>query len=355
MLACIAAGTGCGDDDASVDGGTAVSDASPDGMTPADASTTGDGLDYTDRDLWLCHPDLGASDDVCRSAPLDVTDVADDGTATIRTIERATDPSFDCFYVYPTVSDDEGDYSDLVPDAEIGVTFLQAARYGELCELYAPLYRQVTVAALPRSVADSTLLDTAYADVLGAFVQYLAERPGRPFLLLGHSQGSGLLARLLQEEIETSPALSERLVAAHLIGPYPSIVVPWDPETGAMEVAGGTFSSTPLCAAADQPGCVVTFSSYRATEPAGVGAFFAVPRPGATPPLIGACTHPAALGGGTAPLSDTWANGAAFEIEDESDFSEFGPYVDPASNEALTTAFFAMPGLLSGACEIQSG
>lgn len=316
----------------------------------------GDGLDYTDPALWLCHPDLPASEDICRGTPIDVTEVEADGTAIVRVIERADAPFFDCFYVYPTVSADRGPVSDLERDAEVGVTILQAARYGEVCEVFAPLYRQVTVTGLlAASTTSPELLDAAYADVLDAFQQFRAERPDRPFLLVGHSQGSGHLTRLIQDEIETSPELSERLIAAHLLGPFPSIVVPWNPDTGEIEPVGGTFSNTPLCESADQTGCVVTFSSFRETDPPGLASFFAVPDPDATPPLIGACTHPAALAGGEASLSDGWLNGAYFETESDNALTEFGPYVDPESNEALTTAHFAMPGLLSGVCEIQNG
>src|SRR5690606_21119950 len=109
-------------------------------------------------------------------------------------------PSFDCFYVYPTVNlategfaDFDGDYG-----IEEGITRTQAGRFSSVCDVYAPLYRQTTFGAGP-DVDTEPLRERAYADVAEAFAHYLAEdNGGRPFVLMGHSQGSSLANRLIQ-------------------------------------------------------------------------------------------------------------------------------------------------------------
>ena len=86
---------------------------------------------------------------------------------------------------------------------------------------------------------------------------------GRGFVLLGHSQGAGMITRLIQDEIDDEPLLSGRLVAAYVLGS--SLQVPDG------EVVGGDFANVPLCEAEDQTGCVVTYSSYRAEAPPPAG------------------------------------------------------------------------------------
>lgn len=79
----------------------------------------------------------------------------------------------DCFYVYPTVSTDTTTLSDLVPDAaERNVVRLQLARFGTKCRLFAPLYRQLTLAAMGRAHAAGNespdFLGLGYEDVRAA-------------------------------------------------------------------------------------------------------------------------------------------------------------------------------------------
>lgn len=291
--------------------------------------------EYVDGERWLCRPDL---DDVC-DGDLDVTAVAADGSQSPQPFEPAEDPSVDCFYVYPTTSLDPTPLADWSPGPEEPfVATFQAARYQAACRLYAPLYRQVTVAGLLASVDDPTLFDAPYADVLDAFRHFLdQDSRGRPFVLIGHSQGSVHLARLIAEEVEGTP-LADRLVAAHLLGGF--VEVP------PGEVVGGTFAETPLCTAPDQTGCVVHYNTFRADDPPGDDAFFGV---AASAGREIACTHPAALGGGEAPLSLVLPTSAPPEVAALLGLQP-GPYADP-DHAPVPTPFYAMPGLLSGACE----
>ena len=53
----------------------------------------------------------------------------------------AANPSADCFYVYPTISRDPTDNSDLVPGIEEqAVAAVQLARFASVCKTYAPIY-----------------------------------------------------------------------------------------------------------------------------------------------------------------------------------------------------------------------
>jgi len=217
---------------------------------------------------WICRPDL--DDDQCRD--LDVTVVDATGTVTVEEREADLDAPIDCFYVYPTVSADPGVNSDLewTPDDGEALTVVaQAAQYARSCRMYAPVYRQVTLAGLfgDEPETGGSARDTAYEDVLDAWRTYVSTwNEGRGVVLIGHSQGAGILTRLVAEEIDDEPLLLDRLVAAHLFGA--SVLAP------PGEVVGGSFDQVPACTSADEVGCVVTWSSYPADRPPVAGAFF---------------------------------------------------------------------------------
>ncbi len=128
----------------------------------------------------------------------------------------------------------------MTPDLpEKAVADQQFARFGSVCKLYAPSYRQVTIAALRKvmmgqqSTGDGEL---AYADVLAAWKDYLArDNHGRGVVLVGHSQGSRVLLRLIKEEIDGKPA-QKQLVSALILG----MNTPVDP-------AKDAYGSLPLC------------------------------------------------------------------------------------------------------------
>jgi Protein of unknown function (DUF3089) len=59
----------------------------------------------------------------------------------------------DCFYVYPTMSTEPSDNADLrVQSAEVSAAIAQAARFSQVCRVWAPTYRQVTLAGLVRAL-----------------------------------------------------------------------------------------------------------------------------------------------------------------------------------------------------------
>ena len=184
----------------------------------------------------------------------------------------------------------------MTPDSsEIGVAQSQFARFASVCRPFAPMYRQLTSAGLGhllagRSTVPADIWDLPYEDVRAAWREYLArDNHGRGVVLVGHSQGTILLQRLLAEEIDGKPA-QRRLVAAFLAGdPGLSLAPGRD--------AGGTLKSIPVCRAAGATGCVYAWGSYAAAD-ASDPRIFGKPAPG----LEAACVDPAAPGGGTGGL-----------------------------------------------------
>ena len=118
------------------------------------------------------------------------------GPAPREPFEPAVDPPVDCFYVYPTVSEATSDNAPLeVTDAEVRTVRAQAARFAASCRLFAPIYRQITRRGLVSgALGKPAARERAYDDVLSAFNDYLnTENRGRPFVLIGHSQGATVL------------------------------------------------------------------------------------------------------------------------------------------------------------------
>ena len=93
---------------------------------------------------------------------------------------------------------------------------VQFARFSTLCRTYAPLYRSATLSAIPRAIAGedmSGVFNLAYGDVRAAWHYYLDHyNHGRPYVLIGHSQGTIHLTRLLASEIENGPAANRMLL-----------------------------------------------------------------------------------------------------------------------------------------------
>jgi hypothetical protein len=289
-------------------------------------------VDYTRDDTWLCRP---GRNDICAS-DLSMTRIDPDGRSHAVRAPQARPSDIDCFYIYPTASLDLGNNSDLIPgDGEKGLTTAQFAPFRSVCRTFAPLYRQVTLTGLRKAMTSKNLsdagdFDLAYGDVLAAWRSYLKrDNKGRPFVLVGHSQGSSMLKRLIAEEIDGKP-IQRRLVSAIL--PGTAILVPPRGDKG------GSFKSVPLCRGAGQTGCVVTWASYRAGTVLPDNALFGKSAEG----MEAGCTNPARLEGGAAPLDPIlgfpwWKGGYAL-------------YAAPKNGWPVSTRFVQMPGLLAGEC-----
>ena len=288
--------------------------------------------DYGKPENWLCRPGRA---DPC-SADQSATIVKADGSRSVETFTATKDAKFDCFYVYPTVSLDPTPNSDMKAGSEENlVAAFQAARFRKHCRVFAPLYRQVTLTALQALLTGKPVVADrimAYSDVKAAWDEYLAyDNHGRGVVLIGHSQGSGILKELVARAIEGTPA--QKQIISVLI-PGTNVAVP----TG--KDVGGDLKSTPLCHSAKDTGCVVSYVTFRADAPPPENSRFGVV-PGAG--MGAACVNPAALAGGSA-ITDNYlgARGAGMASAQQGPWSQGGA--------AVTTPFVKVPGLLSAAC-----
>jgi hypothetical protein len=291
--------------------------------------------DYSNAATWLCRP---GAQDAC-AVDLSTTVVTAEGALRREEFKANPNPAIDCFYVYPTVSLDPGGNSDMTAGPEErNVIRAQFARFASVCRTYAPLYRQFTLTALRAGTAGKPIAaDRAlgYNDVVDAWNYYLKHHnDGRGVVLIGHSQGAGVLTQLIRSEIEGKPVQSQ-IVSALLLGS--NVAVPKGKDVG------GTFKSMPLCRSAEQIGCVITYVTFRSTIPPPADSRFGrVQGDG----MEAACTNPAALAGGRAPLRAHLSAGASSLSNPTS--TQSIQWVTPA--EAVNTPFVSVPGLLTAQC-----
>jgi hypothetical protein len=209
------------------------------------------------KTVWLCRP--GQADDPCTS-DLASTSVSADGSTETVAASPATASKFDCFYVYPTVSEQTTANANLeVEPVETVTAEEQASRFSQVCRVWAPMYRQRTVASLFKNQPGAN--QVAYDSLLAGWKDYLAhDNDGRPIIFIGHSQGAAMLIRLLQNQIDPSPRLRKLMVSAILLGGNVTVPV--------GKTVGGSFRHLPLCGSAAQTGCVIAYSSFGKAPPA---------------------------------------------------------------------------------------
>jgi hypothetical protein len=289
--------------------------------------------DYSKDSAWLCLP--GRSDSC--SVALPTTELMASGYGATSSRPVAADPPIDCFYVYPTVSTDPGLNSDMLAGREEQLMAeTQFARFASVCRTYAPIYRQMTlgsVAAYSAGLDITPAAQLAYRDVAAAWRNYLASRnQGRPFVLIGHSQGSLMLQQLIAREIETSPAVAARMRLA--IIPGFNVLVPQG------RLAGGTFKSTPLCSHPRQTGCVIAWSSFREKNVPPDHAMFGVAE---QPGMTVACVNPASPGSTAwVPLDSYWFTRSSLPVP--------GGPIQWSTEGSPNTPYVHTPGLASGRC-----
>ena len=295
------------------------------------------------KTLWLCNP--AKAGNPCNGS-LASTVQAADGSTRVERAKRPRKPPIDCFYVYPTVSAQQTINATRTIDPELrDVAQAQAARFSQTCRIWAPVYRQVTLAGIanPTAVPIAAQL-TAYADVAAAWTDYLNHHNhGRGVVLIGHSQGALVLTRLLQTEIDNRRAVRRRVVSSLLIGGNVTVRKGRD--------AGGAFKHVPACRRARDVRCVIAYSTFDQPPPAdslfgrvsgGVGV---IGTPGDPARLEVLCTNPAALAGGSGALKPYFPTKRLA-----------GPLglVTPPQLGA-PTPFATFPGLYRGRCLSQDG
>ena len=289
------------------------------------------GANYDAPDTWLCRPGRA---DLC-SAEQAVTALAADGSRTVQVLKPDTNAPIDCFYVYPTISQDPNPHSSLqAGPGERRAVAQQFAPFASVCRPFAPMYKQITLAGLRAAMAGNPAgvnPEIAIEDVRAAWRHYLAhDNKGRGVVLVGHSQGSRMLLELLKRDVDGQP-VQQRLVSALLIG-Y-NIMVP----TGAD--SGGALPTLPVCRTGAQTGCVVAYSTFRDGSPPPANARFGRSN---VPGSEVACTDPVLLSG--QPLRSLLVR----------DANLLGQPVLRGewekSLEGVSTPFVDVPGLLKAAC-----
>ena len=197
------------------------------------------------KTVWLCFP--GRKPDPCVTS-LATTYVGPHGATRVEPPRAAASPPIDCFYVYPTVSDENRGNADLhdrpAPDprrADAGRAVLAGVQ--GLCAGLPPDHEPR--ARRRRRCTRSPLL--AYGDVLAAWRDYLAHwNHGRGVVLLGHSQGSYVLKHLLTTVIDRSAVAA---APARVGDPARRPGARREPGT-----RGGDFRHIPPCASAHRHG-----------------------------------------------------------------------------------------------------
>ena len=242
--------------------------------------------------VWLCKP--GMADNPCRDS-LQTTVQEPDGASRVEDPPLPADPAIDCFYVYPTVSEQPGRNANKDRDEQVTtIARYQASRFSQTCKVYAPVYRQQTLGALAAG-GSSEALKLAYSDVEEAWLEYLAsDNGGRGVVLIGHSQGTRMLRQLVRDQIDRNGPVRARIVSAILLGGNVTV------RRG--QPAGGDFQNVGACSVAGEIGCVIAFSTFNETPPSNsrYGRVPAEDTSGfgfpAGPDYEVLCTNPASLG-----------------------------------------------------------
>ena len=254
--------------------GAAFAEEPASGTAPEDGPAATASPDYTDFATWAYWADEMTADQgdvVCGAAAAP----GFGGAAS------AADKPVDLFIVCPTVSmGSDGAATMDLADADdrasfVGAPNMELGIYSDVCRVFAPFYRQATLAMYEASADElAAAIDFAYADVAAAFERYLVEEAERPFVLAGFSQGSEHVIRLIKDylgdragqgdgrgegdghdegdgsdDLSARGTLSARLVAAYAIG--------WR----LTEEECAEHPWLKAAQAADDTGVVVTFNS----------------------------------------------------------------------------------------------
>ena len=209
---------------------------------------------YGSAEAWLCRPGRA---DLC-GKPQELTLIAAGGARTTQVLRPRADAPVDCFYVYPTISEDPaGNSSMRAGPGEQRAVAQQFAPFASVCRPFAPMYRQITLAGLIGGPPVNR--EIPFEDVRAAWRHYLKhDNQGRGVVLVGHSQGSRMLMELLRQEIEGKPS-QKLLVAAYLLG--------FNMTLPAGRDIPQPLTSIPMCRGSGQTGCIVGYVSFRASSP----------------------------------------------------------------------------------------
>ncbi|HTB32499.1 MAG TPA: DUF3089 domain-containing protein [Bacteroidia bacterium] len=182
----------------------------------------------------------------------------------------------DVFYIYPTLDFSADNWNADIYDAKLNSTIektavrVQASVFNGCCKVYAPRYRQGTLASFYDKNGTGNggkALQLAYSDIRSAFQYYIKNyNNGRPFIIAGHSQGTLMAYKLLQEFVDTT-SLRKQLVCAYLVG---------------FHIQKDFFKNLKASDSAAQTGCYITWNTVEwGGEKSTLSRFFS-----------GVCTNP---------------------------------------------------------------
>ena len=135
----------------------------------------------------------------------------------------------DIFYLYPTSYTATGTEPVICAVDDPGMiagaadAFLrQATAFEPVGNVYAPYYRQADAAdraAMTPAEQVQCVAGAPTQDGIAAFDYYIKHyNAGRPYILVGHSLGSNVMANLLAQYMGKNPAVYKRMVAAYVVG-----------------------------------------------------------------------------------------------------------------------------------------
>lgn len=165
----------------------------------------------------------------------------------------------DVFFIHPTTYTQQKHIKNCNADitneqlnqkTDNGSILFQASAFNNGTRVFAPRYRQAHFNSYFTKNKENAkkALEVAYQDVFVAFEYYLKEyNEGRPFIIVGHSQGTTHAIPLIRQCID-GKALQEKLVVAYLVG---------------MPVLKDTFLYIKPCQTPEETGCFTSWRTFK--------------------------------------------------------------------------------------------
>ena len=194
---------------------------------------------YVDLEDWLVHPEKQSENEFLSANT---------------NLKRA-----DVFFIVPTLYQDrkETSWNSDVYDEEFSNILMQSSiKYQSTAwlssaNLYSPNYRQAHFRVFEEKYwknGGEDAFEIAYSDIKRSFEVFLKEfNKGKPIIIAGHSQGAGHAKRLLKDFFD-GKELSDKLIAAYLVG---------------TKITEDDFFDLELMNKPDQTGGYVTWNTYK--------------------------------------------------------------------------------------------
>lgn len=219
--------------------------------------------DYSLKRNWVINHNIGSH------LPIDPSYTIikpDTNQKVVINLSYDTFSGFNIFCIYPTIPKGGGFGAKTNPLAfdsnEVRPIVLDMfSQYGKYGKLFVPYYRQANVATFtnPGNKKNQALaLDTALVDVIASFNYFLQNHNnGKKIILLGHSQGSVLLAMMLRFFERTNPSILNNIAFSVLPG------FQTGPHTAKGKSTAGWFEKYSICQTPEEVNCMMTWQTYR--------------------------------------------------------------------------------------------